>query len=256
MAMKEKRVCPHVYGPCKSRRMGLSLGINTGDPEIKCCTWSCVYCQYGYGILSDSTGRHASRAGIIQALVPALEKHPGIESVTFAGNCEPGTHPELLLLVQDIAFLRSSMDAKWIFNCLSNGSELGRDDVVAAFNILDEAWIKLDCGTQTLMHKLNRPLPRAGCIEGHIANIKKLREPRIQTLLWLDSDKGRGIGNYTRDNLDALLVAYKQIAPVMIHLTTVCRTSATEGLEPVSAHKLEEFALEARQAGLEVAVFP
>ena len=37
-----------IYGPVPSRRLGRSLGINLLPSEYKLCSFSCVYCQYGW----------------------------------------------------------------------------------------------------------------------------------------------------------------------------------------------------------------
>ena len=36
-----------VYGPIRSRRLGLSLGINLLPTSYKLCSFDCVYCHYG-----------------------------------------------------------------------------------------------------------------------------------------------------------------------------------------------------------------
>ncbi|MCK4224283.1 MAG: hypothetical protein KAX39_03820 [candidate division Zixibacteria bacterium] len=37
-----------VYGPVNSRRLGFSLGINLLPTNYKLCTFSCLYCHYGW----------------------------------------------------------------------------------------------------------------------------------------------------------------------------------------------------------------
>ena len=37
-----------VYGPVKSRRLGVSIGVNLLPVEAKYCTFNCVYCECGW----------------------------------------------------------------------------------------------------------------------------------------------------------------------------------------------------------------
>jgi wyosine [tRNA(Phe)-imidazoG37] synthetase (radical SAM superfamily) len=249
--------CPSIYGPMKSRRQGYSLGINLGDTEMKCCTFSCVYCQAGYGRKMDGVPRFPELTDVLRALAKALEEHRNkLDSVTMAGNSEPTAYPKFKELVDAILEMKRSSKSRWIFNCLSNGSELDRAEVREACDRLDEAWIKIDCGTDALFGKLSRPLARIGTVADHVARIAKLRTPRIQTLLWHDSEKERGLTNYTPENLEALLKAYEKIKPHTVHITTVQRATATAGLMPATREELSAFAERARKVAENVLVFP
>ena len=37
-----------VYGPIRSRRLGVSLGMNLMPTTAKLCTFDCVYCECGW----------------------------------------------------------------------------------------------------------------------------------------------------------------------------------------------------------------
>jgi wyosine [tRNA(Phe)-imidazoG37] synthetase (radical SAM superfamily) len=37
-----------VFGPVKSRRLGVSLGINLLPPDRKVCNFNCIYCECGW----------------------------------------------------------------------------------------------------------------------------------------------------------------------------------------------------------------
>lgn len=254
--MPAKGPCPAVYGPVHSRRHGLSLGINLGASEKKVCTWGCVYCQCGFGARDvPREDEIPSAAAVIASLRESLGTGTRPDSVTFAGNSEPTAHPEFLEIVRQARKLKYAMRATWALNVLSNGSELDKNAVVAACDLLDEAWIKLDCATDELFRRLNRPVFRVGSVHEHVARIKRLKEPRIQTLLWR-SQAHPQTSNFSEENLHALLNAYSEIRPVEIHLTTVKRETALAGLQPVSAGDLDAFAARIRELGLKVNLFP
>ena len=37
-----------VYGPIRSRRLGVSLGVNLMPTDAKLCSFDCVYCECGW----------------------------------------------------------------------------------------------------------------------------------------------------------------------------------------------------------------
>ncbi|MEE1021343.1 MAG: radical SAM protein, partial [Bacteroidales bacterium] len=37
-----------VFGPIKSRRLGVSLGVNVLPTEKKYCSFNCIYCECGW----------------------------------------------------------------------------------------------------------------------------------------------------------------------------------------------------------------
>ena len=250
--------CPTVYGPVRSRRHGFSLGINLGDAEKKACTWSCVYCQCGFGHrVGEISGlRIPARHEVLKGVREALKAHPDLDSVTMAGNTEPTSHPEFAEIVQDVLDLRRQTAGKWTFNVLSNGSELdpGNTALIAACDSLDEVWIKLDCAEEDLFRRLNRPIARIGGIHQHLVRIRLLQAPRIQTLLW-GAEERPNLASWTEGNRKALLAAYKQVAPVQIFITTIQREPAMSGLLPVPATELEEFGEQVRAAGFNVKIF-
>lgn len=248
--------CPTVYGPLPSRRHGLSLGINLGSPLKKVCTWGCVYCQCGMGErrVPNETDGVPALGDILQELRNRLGSLSGLDSVTFAGNSEPTEYPEFKELVIEIQKIRLEMKAKWKLICLSNGSGLRFSRAVEACDSLDQCWIKLDCATDDLFRRLNRPLDSAGGVQEQIQRIQKLGRPRLQSLLWVH-DSVPNLGNFTESNLNALISAYRRIRPVEVHLTTVSRDTAVQGLRGASEKDLEAFARDVKAAGISVRIF-
>lgn len=248
--------CPTVYGPVQSRRHGLSLGINLGDPESKLCTWSCIYCQCGFGHRIESGQARSIPAvlEVVQGVKKALVEHPHLDSITIAGNSEPTTHPQFLEIVKEILTLRNKTGANWTFNCLSNGSELSDPTVIEACNLLDEIWIKIDAGIDPLFRKFNRPVAKVGTIAAHLDRIRCLKAPRIQTLFWISPGRPE-LSNWTQENREALVECYQHVRPTQIFITTVDRKPAYNGLEAVAEEDLERFAARVQSLGFHVKVF-
>lgn len=232
----------HVYGPVLSRRHGWSLGINVGFENEKVCTWSCLYCQCGFGKRAQPEELSPSRVAvpvILEKVKEALSLNDQIKVITLAGNTEPGAYPDILPLIKGLIKLRVMSRGKWKVIILSNGSELDREEVCAAFDLADEAWIKLDVGLENLFQKLNRPLAKVGTVREHLERIKKLKKIRIQTLLWT-AEKPE-LSNFTEENLASLLKLYEELGPIEIHVETIAREPAMAGLLPIAQEELDCF---------------
>ena len=85
-----------IFGPVRSRRFGLSLGINHLPPKV--CTYACVYCQLGrtypMTIQSDAYSQPEEVLQAVQTRLGELETPP--DTLTFVSNGEPtsGQQPE------------------------------------------------------------------------------------------------------------------------------------------------------------------
>lgn len=235
-------ICTTVYGPVLSRRHGISLGINLGAPEQKTCTWGCISCQCGFGKRQDHTDRLGlpSVQTVISQVEASLKTLSKVDSVTLAGNSEPSAHPDFLEIVRALIDLRTTSRGNWILNCLSNGSEIDRPDVRLAYDLLDEAWIKLDCATDALFTRLNRPIARVGSYAEHLSRIKKLNRIHIQTVLWC-CEQNPTLANWTAENRKELIKALNFLKPNRVHVTTVARSPAIKTLRPVPSRELQAF---------------
>lgn len=244
---------PLIYGPVESRRHGVSLGVNLGL-EHKVCTWGCVYCQCGFGERRDFTESDVrpSPAEVLDALKAAILKQEGrLDSVTFAGNTDPGTYPDLPLLVKNLIRFRVMSRSRFKIIILSNGSELDREEVRMAYDRVDEAWIKLDVATPDF-HRLSRPLQRVGEVGDHLERIKKLKNIRIQTMLWDSNDPH--LGNAGKENLLALASAYQALKPIQVQVMTIARDPALKELIPVDRSILLDFAKQLNERSIPVEV--
>jgi wyosine [tRNA(Phe)-imidazoG37] synthetase (radical SAM superfamily) len=229
----------------RAARFGRHVELNLGDPWRKVCSWGCLYCQAGFGIRSKFLSRPVIRRELLRELDSAIHRFPGPEAVVLSGNTEPTLHPEFGEIVRDLIEMRHERWGVWKLICLTNGSQLERDAVVAACDALDETWVKLDCGDDAGFRKLNSPLQPFASVEEQILRIRRLAKPRLQTMLWRDTSH-RGLDNTSEAAIEALLEAYRRIAPVAVQLTTPDRLPALKCLEPVSAEFLRQVAERAR----------
>ena len=59
-----------IFGPIKSRRLGVSLGINLLPGDGKVCTFDCIYCECGL----NAQHRPQSKLPTRQQVTESLEK--------------------------------------------------------------------------------------------------------------------------------------------------------------------------------------
>ena len=86
-----------IFGPIKSRRLGISLGINLLPADGKICTFDCIYCECGLNATRRARQAMPTREEVATALESKLvemAKNGTMPDVlTFAGNGEPTIHP-------------------------------------------------------------------------------------------------------------------------------------------------------------------
>ena len=62
-----------IFGPVKSRRLGISLGVNLLPTDGKLCSFDCIYCECGRNTERTTKSKLHSRAVVKQALEETLQ---------------------------------------------------------------------------------------------------------------------------------------------------------------------------------------
>ena len=246
-------ILPLVYGPVQSRRHGRSLGLNLGKPGAKACSWSCLYCQCGFGTRTDQDSTPLTPKEIAAQVKAKLFEVGPVDAITLAGNTEPGLYPQLKELIRQLKILRYASRGEWKIMILSNGSELDSPEVRDAFSRADQAWLKLDVAKEQDFSRLSRPLQ--GGLAEHITRLRQMRPLRVQTLLWGCSTRPE-LSNSHPSQLAALANLLGELQPQAVRLYTLDREPAFRELEPVSGSVLDGFARELRARGIEVEWWP
>jgi wyosine [tRNA(Phe)-imidazoG37] synthetase (radical SAM superfamily) len=226
-----------IYGPIFSRRLGRSIGINLLPVNRKVCPFDCVYCQYGRTSLQtdqlDPTLLPSS-SDIIAEVKRALLKPRSMDCLTFSGNGEPTVHPNFLEIVKAVKELRDVYRPDIKIALLSNASKINDPRNLSAFDFIDLPMLKLDVGDEVSFKLINRPVKTISFDEV-VKGLKSIPNLIVQTLLFdgeISNIKGMVFDNWC-DTL-ALLKPHK------IHIYTIARPTAWEGIEPVPASKLEK----------------
>ena len=124
-----------IFGPVKSRRLGVSLGVNLLPVNVKLCSFDCIYCECGLA-QKGVTGKQPTRDEVCSTLKERLSRMrqngEPLDVITFAGNGEPTLHHEFKQIIEDTILLRNEYFPNVKISVLSNATMLHRQDVVEA----------------------------------------------------------------------------------------------------------------------------
>ncbi len=246
-----------VFGPVKSRRLGVSLGINLLPLSKKYCNFDCLYCECGWShLMPVKKGDIPRRKDVAEALkitlseMKADRKTPDV--ITFAGNGEPTMHPDFAGIARDTVTIRDEFFPGCRITLLTNAALLHVEKIRKAISLLDVNILKLDTAVESTFERLNRPSPGI-TLNRIIRNLAGYYGPKtVQTLFIRGRNSFRDIDNTTTAELEALLEAYRLIQPESIMVYTFDRDTPAEDLVKISEEELEDIARFFRRKGFSI----
>jgi len=248
-----------IFGPVKSRRLGLSLGINLLPVDSKLCNFNCIYCECGHGGSKGPSGKDFNsrtevKKNLEEALINLKEKNIFPDALTFAGNGEPTMHPHFQYIIDDTIKLRNKyfQDAK--VAVLTNASMLNRKEIVDALKKIDLRILKLDAGSQEMFETINKPNSRRtlAWIVDHLQYFKG--DLIVQSMFLKGTYNGKQVDNTNDENVNAWLEQLKKINPKQVMIYSIDRATAEKGLEKISKEKLNEIQLKVQDLGINAMV--
>lgn len=244
-----------VYGPIRSRRLGVSLGVNLMPTTAKLCTFDCVYCECGWNqpvSHPQLPTREQVRAALESQLL-TLEVQPDV--ITFSGNGEPTLHPDFLGIIQDTCALRDQYCPNAKVSVLSNSTQLGRKDVVEALLLCDNRILKLDSAIDTTMQLIDKPVNQHLTV-AQIVQWLSLFEGNftLQTCFLRGEYEGRVIDNTTPEELSAWYQIVDILHPKQVMIYVIDRATPLQTLSKVPADEMEAIAAPLREKGIDVIV--
>lgn len=249
-----------VFGPVKSRRFGVSLGVNLLPTGYKYCTFNCLYCECGWSHEGESkNNKLPSREEIFSALEDRLlvMKNDGLapDNITFAGNGEPTIHPDFSGVIEDTLMLRDRYFPEAEVTVLSNATLLGKQQVFDALNKVDNNVLKLDTVDEETFHLLNQPYSKASLIS-IIENIKKFDGNQIvQTLFVRGKYNDHYIDNTTEEEVQPWLKVLKEINPKYVMIYPIDRDTPLDGLEKISKQELDQISRRVELSGIKTRTY-
>jgi wyosine [tRNA(Phe)-imidazoG37] synthetase (radical SAM superfamily) len=245
-----------IFGPVKSRRLGVSLGVNLLPGGKKVCNFNCIYCECGWSQSVDSEGGYLpQRAEVYDALASRLQemkvKNQKPDVITFAGNGEPTLHPDFKGIIDDCIKLRNRFFPEAKIAVLSNSTTITNPSVKDALLKVDMNILKLDSAFDLTINTHNQPRVNLK-VDGLIENLKKFNGNLIiQTLFLRGLYKGRQIDNTTPAEIGAWLEALKKIKPSEVMIYTISRDTPEGGsLNKVPLEELQEIARKVEMLGI------
>lgn len=210
----------YIYGPLKSRRLGLSLGVST--VPYKVCSFDCVYCQ-----LRQTTKKTVSRKLYVsneeildELRCFFLRKPPQVrvDYVTFSGSGEPTLNKGLGKLI-DGARKITDVPVAVITNSSTLLSVSVRRDVAKADLVVPS----LDAVTQDIFEKIDRPCKGIMVRDVIKALVDFRRE--FKGKIWLEIMLVRGL-NDSPEYMERMKKVAMKIRPDRIQINTPVRVPA------------------------------
>lgn len=249
-----------VFGPLKSRRLGISLGVNLMPKAGKICSFDCIYCECGWNNAErDAHLIRPTKEAIEGALEQRLKELKGTtiepESITFSGNGEPTLHPQFAEIVDIVIRLRELYCPKAVISVLTNGTMIGNEKVFNALNKIENNIVKLDGGTKECIEAINLPNFKFD-LEKYISQLKRFNgNLTIQTLFLRGEHNGKNIDNTTENEVNQWIEYLKIIRPKRVMMYVIERATPEENLEKISKTELEAIAEKVKSIGIETEIY-
>lgn len=244
-----------IFGPVKSRRLGVSLGINLSPNDGKICSFDCLYCEAGFNAQGPGHTGFPQVSKVLSDLERTLVKMQSENELpdvlTFSGNGEPTMHPQFGEIVDGVIELRNKYAPLAKISVLSNATMLHKNDVVEALKKVDNAIMKLDSGIDDTIRVLDRPNAGDFNVNAIKEGIKKIgSDVIVQTMLLRGSKDGKEIDNTTEHEINSLIGVLEDINPGGVMLYSIDRKTPYNNLVKVEKAEMEHIAHKMRAAGL------
>ena len=232
-----------IFGPIHSRRLGTSLGVNLTPDDGKICSFDCLYCEAGFNAQGAGTTGFTPRAEVARLLDRKLQAmHAAgepLDVITFSGNGEPTLHLDFPAIVDDTLALRSRYYPEAKVSVLTNSTRIFDPAVAAALKKVDNNILKLDSALDDTIRVLDRPNSPGFTADKVIESLRQFAGTGIiQTMMLRGEWEGRNIDNTTDAEVNALIEAYRRIAPREIMLYSIDRPTPARTLEKIAAEEL------------------
>ena len=244
-----------IYGPVRSRRLGVSLGVNLLPLHSKVCTFDCIYCECGWN--DDNRGsdsfnpRQAVAEALESRLIEMAESGEQLDVITFAGNGEPTLHPDFEAIIEDTIALRDKYAPSAKISVLSNATQLHRQDVVRALLRVDNNILKIDAVTDSLAQIINKPCCNYS-VKQIISQLSQFKgQVIVQTMLLSGEYNGQKFDNTTEEHIAAWLKVIEKIAPKQVMVYTLARDTPCKTLQAASPELLANVAALVRELCIE-----
>ena len=248
-----------IFGPVKSRRLGVSLGINLLPTNTKVCSFDCIYCECGrnperYEKKAVLPSRKEVRQRLEEKLKEMVTENLLPDVITFAGNGEPTLHPEFSEIIDNTIEIRNRLAPNARIAVLSNATMIHKKKVFQALLKIEDNIQKIDSAfeeTIKLIDCPNKNFSLNKTIEQLIAFQGKVI---IQTLFVRGSYKDQVVDNATEREIEAWIKLLEKIKPSQVMIYTIERDTPHDTLFKVPVDELNEISKKVENSGFKVQV--
>lgn len=243
-----------IFGPIRSRRLGLSLGVNLLPTASKLCSFDCIYCECGWNAENPGKRRFNAREDVRTQLEAALRRMVDAgtppDVITFAGNGEPTMHPQFEDIIDDTLTLRDALCPSAKVSVLSNATQIGREQVRRALMRVDNNILKLDSALDDTVRRMNNPMG-GYTVAQTVRNMELFGGKFIlQTMFLRGEYDGEPIDNTTEEEVSAWLQIVEQLRPQQVMIYSLDRDTPCPTLEKVPREELERIAARVEALGI------
>ena len=225
----------YIYGPVKSRRLGLSLGLSLSPNKI--CDLDCIYCQWGsVGETVFARKEYVKASEIISELKSWIKNNPKefkeLKFVTLSGLGEPTLNTCIGELIDQAKAITGASLA-----VITNSTLLGDPLVRQGILKVDLIVPSLDAVDPGIFKQIDRPdkgVKLNEIIEGLVALRKE-----FSGKIWLEIMLVQGV-NDDLGHIEKLKKVIQRINPDKIQLNSPVRKPAEKDVFSVEKAKLEK----------------
>lgn len=247
-----------VFGPVKSRRLGVSLGVNLLPRFGKWCNFDCIYCECGFN--KDGKGDTAlpTVEEVEEALREKLVNHDktigAIDTITFSGNGEPTMHPEFSKIMDIAIDLRNRYAKEAKVSVLTNGSRAHIKEVAEGLMKVDNAIVKIDSAREETIRLIDRPQFNYS-LEKIIEGLAPFKGRFVlQTMFLKGKFDGVVVNNTTSEEVELWYRVVERAQPREIMIYTIDRETPAKNLEKAGKETMEAIAAPLREKGYKVTI--
>lgn len=222
----------YVFGPVKSRRLGVSLGIDI--IPYKLCSFNCVYCECGATThLTSEMREYIPADDIIREIDSVLSASPELDVVTFSGSGEPTLNSAIGKIISHL----KERYPRYRVAVLTNSTTMHIPEVRRSIMQADMIFPSLDAASDEVFRRIMKPAAGVNVhdiIEGLVA-LRREYTGKICLEIFIIE----GI-NDTGEELRLLKSASERISPEEIHLNSLDRPGTEKWVRPVSPERMAE----------------
>ena len=247
-----------IFGPVRSRRLGISLGANLLPVESKLCSFDCIYCECGWNADHPGRRRFNAREDVREMLAATLDKMAAEgalpDVITFAGNGEPTMHPDFEAIIEDTLALRDQKAPLAKVSVLSNATQIHREDVRRALRRVDNNILKLDSAFDSTVQLINKPCGNS-TVERQVELMKLFDgEFILQTMFLRGEYNGQLVDNTTEEVVAAWLEIVQELRPSRVMIYSLDRDTPCKTLVKMEREELQQIAKRVEALGIECPV--